>query len=103
MQWRHRKHPWEPADYDEEVIYAIRAFRDGKALPHQQALAWKWLMFVTAAGDGFDDLSFRPGGDGQRETDFAEGKRFVGLQMRKMLHPDVLEAAKKQAALAAKR
>jgi hypothetical protein len=102
MLWRHRKHPWEPAEYSEEVIYAVRAMKDGTALPHQQQLAWRWLMFVTAAGDGFDDLSFRPGGDGPRETDFAEGKRFVGLQMRKMLHPDVLDAVRK-AASAAKR
>ena len=103
MLWRHRKHPWEPAEYSEEVIYAIRAMKDGTALPHQQQLAWRCLMFVTGAGDGIDDLSFRPGGDGQRETDFAEGKRYVGLQLRKMLHPDVLEAVKKQAAAAAKR
>lgn len=103
MQWRHKKHPWEPSEYSEEVIYAIRAMRDGTALPHQQQLAWKWLMFVTAAGDGFDDLSFRPGSDGPRETDFAEGKRYVGLQLRKMLHPDVLDAVRKAASAATKR
>lgn len=87
--WKHKPHPYAPADWDEDVVYALRALHDGKALAHQQQIAWEWLMYVTAAGDGFADLSFRPGPDGQRETDFAEGKRFVGLQMRKMLHPSV--------------
>ena len=87
--WKPKLRAHDPADYDPEVVYALRAMHDGAALPHQQKLAWEWLMYVTAAGDGFADLSFRPGPDGQRETDFAEGKRFVGLQMRKMLHPSV--------------
>lgn len=90
MKWVPKKNPWDPPDYDDDVVYAIRALREGTAHPHQQALAWSWLMYATAAGEGFDDLSFRPGGtEGRRATDFAEGKRFVGLQLRKMLHPRV--------------
>ena len=85
--WKPKSLPWEPVDYDDEVVYAVRAFWEGKALPHQQTLVREWLMYLTGAGDGFADLSFRPGSDGQRATDFAEGKRFVGLQIRKMLHP----------------
>ena len=87
--WKHHQKPYTPVASDEDVVYALRALHDGKALAHQQQLAWEWLMYVTGAGDGWADLSFRPGPDGQRETDFAEGKRFIGLQMRKMLHPYV--------------
>ena len=84
--WKAKVKPYEPADYDEDVIYAVRALSAGTALPHQQKVAWDWLMYVTGTGD-FQELSFRPGGaEGTRETDFAEGKRFVGLQVLKMLH-----------------
>ena len=31
-------------------------------------------------------LSYRPGEDGRRDTDFAEGKRFVGAQVVKMMN-----------------
>lgn len=87
MTWEPQDKPWKPADYDAEVVHAVRAVHAGEALPHQQQKFWDWLMYVTAGGEGWDDLSFRIGEDGRRETDFAEGKRFVGLQVRKMLHP----------------
>ncbi len=90
--WRPKKDPWMPADYDEMTCYAVKAFANGTANEQQQRLAWDWLMYLTGAGDEFQDLSFRPGADGIRATDFAEGKRFVGQQIRKLLHPAVLEA-----------
>jgi hypothetical protein len=85
--WSPKKDPWMPPDYDDVVVYAIRALALGKANAHQQGVAWKWLQYVTGASDEFADLSFRPGAEGQIATTFAEGKRFVGLQIRKMLHP----------------
>lgn len=88
--WAHRAHPWEPPDcYTETVIYAVRAWREGTATQAQQLLAWEWVQFLAASGDGYQDLSYRPGPDGARETDFAEGKRFVGLQLRKLLRAEV--------------
>lgn len=92
--WKFHKQSYLPAEYvirdaagnvtdDGRVVYAIRALHDGKATDSQQKLVWDWLMYVT----GQDDISFRPGEDGRRETDFAEGKRFVGQQIRKMLDP----------------
>ena len=87
--WKPKRHAHDPADYEDEVVWAVRALAAGTAVAHQQQLAWEWIMYVTGAGAEFQDLSFRPGPDGQRETDFAEGKRFVGLQLRKMLHPMV--------------
>ena len=87
--WAHGEKAFAPVSYDADVVAAVRAIHNGTALGHQQTLLWEWLMYVTAAGDGWDDLSFRPGADGQRETDFMEGRRFVGLQFKKMLHPRV--------------
>ena len=87
--WKAKKDPWFPADYDDEVVYAVRALHSGTANDGQQKLVWSWMMYITGAGDEFADMSFRPGPTGDRDTTFAEGKRFAGLQLRKMLHPAV--------------
>jgi len=83
--WKPKKEPWLPPDYDDRVIYAMRALAEGKATEGQQRIIWRWLGYVT----GVEEMTFRPGQDGTRDTDFAEGKRYVGLQMRKMLHPEL--------------
>lgn len=82
-EWKAKANPWEPPDYDELVIYAIRAVHTGTANEGQQKLFWHWLQYASGA----DDISFRPGEGGERATSFAEGKRFLGQQLRKMLHP----------------
>ena len=87
--WRPKAEPHNPPDYDDDVIMAVRSFAAGVANKHQQELAWTWFMYVTAASDEFQDLSYRPGDKGIRATDFAEGKRFVGQQMRKLLRPEL--------------
>lgn len=87
--WYPKKDPWMPAEYDDDVIYAVRAFEKGIANDGQQKLVWDWLMYLTGSGDQFQDISFRPGADGMRATDFAEGKRFVGQQIRKLLRPEL--------------
>ena len=69
--------PWDTAEFEPADIGAIKALIDGRAEPHQQQRVVVWLRKAT----GMDSLAFRPGGeDGRRSTDFAEGKRFVGLQ-----------------------
>ena len=79
--------PWGAGD--PEIVMAIRAFKDGVANAAQQQLAWKYLMFVTGASEEFADMSYRPDErGGRRATDFAEGKRFVGLQLRKLLRSE---------------
>lgn len=90
-----KKWPWEAADYDADgrIVYAVRALSEGKATDAQQKVVWEWMMYLTGAGERWQDLSFRYGPDGSRATDFAEGKRFVGLQLRKMLHPAVTPQA----------
>ena len=44
------------------------------------------LKFVIENIAGAYDVSYRPGADeGRRDTDFAEGRRFTGLQIIKLL------------------
>lgn len=86
----HKAEPWRPADYDADDHRAVLALSQGEATPAQQRLAWGWILF--AAGHG--DVSFRPGGlAGQRETDFAEGRKWVAEQMLKLsrLNPAIHE------------
>lgn len=72
-------------DKGERVVYAARALFKGTANEVQQKLIWDWLMYVTAQ----DGSSFVRGPDGDRVTAFAEGKRFVGLQLRALLNPSL--------------
>ena len=66
--------PWEmdPATLPE--VAAIRAIVNGEATGDQQRLFVKWLEKATAVGE----LEFRA--NSERESNFAAGKRFVGLQ-----------------------
>lgn len=57
---------------------AIRAVNDGVATPEQQRLA---LTTIIEEICGYYDLSYRPS---DRDTAFAEGKRFVGAQIVKL-------------------
>lgn len=66
---------WEPAD-----VSALQALQRGDATSDQQKRALDYI--ITLAGTY--DLSYRP--DSDRDTTFAEGKRFVGLQIVKALH-----------------
>lgn len=82
--------PNRPAEYDEAIIMAVRAFSEGKANDGQQIAVWNWLLHAVCQVEG---MSYRAGGiEAQRATDFAEGKRFVANQLRKMLNPITLEA-----------
>jgi hypothetical protein len=85
--WLPKKDPWMPPDRDDAVIWATLAFSKGKATETQQMLLWDWMMYFTGASDEYADLSFRPGEEGRRATDFAEGKRCIGLGLRSNVHP----------------
>lgn len=97
QQWRPKADPHAPSDWTEESVYSIRALYAGTANEGQQKTAMKWIEYLCGVGD-FEDMAYRPGEDGRRATDFAEGKRFVGLQIRKMLHPAVTEAIEQERA-----
>lgn len=90
--------PWAPPAYTDDIVYSIRALAEGKANQGQQIAAWEYLMFITGASDAYADISFRPdeyGGD--RATVFAEGKRFIGLMLRKMFRPELTPRASQSA------
>lgn len=96
--WRPKAHPYEPGDWDENIFMAFRSFYAGKANDGQQHLVWQYIQYLCGVGD-YQDLSWRPGGpDGERQTSFAEGKRFVGLQLLKLLHDSTLEALERERA-----
>jgi hypothetical protein len=87
--WLPKPKPWHPPDHDDEVVAAVRAVEYGNANEAQQRTFWRYLMYVTGASEEFADLSFRSEDvGGARATDFAEGKRFVGLMIRKLLRAE---------------
>jgi hypothetical protein len=64
---------------------AMIAVVGGVASPQQAKHALDWVMREAAR---VPDMSFQLGGeDGRRATDFAEGRRYVGLQIRRLLQP----------------
>ena len=73
--------PWHPAPYEEADVYAIKALAAGVANEGQQQRALGWIVNTLC---GTYDLSFRDGDNADRNTAFAEGKRFVGLQLVKL-------------------
>lgn len=75
--------PWKPPQYEEADAHAFRALHAGTATPEQQRRA---LDFIIDSLAGTYDLSYRPSSD--RDTAFAEGRRFVGLQIVKFLQID---------------
>ena len=60
--------PWIPVGYDEALTGAVKALASG-----------------TANADQRQRALYRPGEDGRRDTDFHEGRRFVGNQIVKQL------------------
>jgi len=68
--------PWSDAD-----AYAVKALAAGNASEGQQKRFLSWL--INGAAQTYD-VSFSPTSD--RETSFAEGRRFVGLQVVKLLN-----------------
>jgi len=71
--------PWAPAKYTVAQAAAVQALSHGTADKEQQIRALKWIVEDVC---GTYDMSYRP--DSTRDSDFAEGKRFVGNQIVKM-------------------
>jgi len=75
--------PWHPVPWELADAGALQALEAGTANKEQQQRALLWLVNVAS---GRDQMSFQPGGEeGRRDSDFAEGRRFVGSQVVKML------------------
>lgn len=72
----------EPPDAVQADAAAIQALAAGSATADQQVRALNWIVYFAAATY---DMSFRPDGlGGDRATAFAEGRRFVGLEIVKL-------------------
>ena len=65
--------PYQPIECDPADIGAIKALCAGVANDAQQLRFVAWMQRATAVGE----MSYRPD---DRDTAFAEGKRFVGIQ-----------------------
>ena len=76
--------------YGRPELNAMYALSRGEATQEQQLLAWGWIIGALCR---FHDVSYRPGADGDRDTAFAEGRRFVAAQMIHMtrVNPSLLE------------
>lgn len=73
--------PWKPTEWEPADVAAIQALVRGDASPEQQRRAIDYIIKDIA---GTYDLSYRP--DSERDSTFAEGKRFVGLQIVKAVN-----------------
>ena len=73
--------PWMPVDWDMADAAAIQALRTGTATEAQQMRAIGFILEVICDRNG---MSYRPGADGDRDTAFAEGRRYVGNQIVKL-------------------
>jgi hypothetical protein len=81
--------PWLLPPIGNADIFALQAMSKGIANEGQQQRAWTYIIRILCATDM---MSFWPGAeDGRRATDFAEGKRWVGIQLRRIerLRPDM--------------
>lgn len=74
--------PWKPVAYHLADAGALQALLRGDASADQQQRALKYVIEAIA---GTYEVSYRPGEEGRRDTDFAEGRRYVGLQIVKLL------------------
>jgi hypothetical protein len=70
--------PWKPTEWEPADVAAIQALVRGDATPEQQRRAIDYIINDIA---GTYDMSYRP--DSERDSVFAEGKRYVGLQLVK--------------------
>ena len=73
-----------PYVWTDEDAYAIQALMAGRASEAQQLRAMQVIVHGLC---GTYDLSYRPASD--RDTAFAEGKRFVGLQCVKFARMNI--------------
>lgn len=83
---KERQRPWYPKPYGLAEASAIQNIAAGTATPEQQKHGMRFIIQVLCATY---DMSYRPGEDGQRDTDFAEGARNVGLQLVKLVNIDL--------------
>lgn len=70
------RRPWKPGPCEKADVYALKALASGSASEGQQKRALDWILNVAC---GVRDTTYFP--DSPRDSDFAAGKRFVGLEI----------------------
>lgn len=81
LQYRvqHVEPPWSPTALSKFDVYAFRALYEGQASEGQQ----KRVVELISRICGGTELEFRP--EGERASAFSSGKRFVWLELVKLL------------------
>jgi hypothetical protein len=83
---------WSPPAFDPADAYALKALQTGTANESQQKRALDWIIHRAAwtYNDTYSPFS-------ERDSTFAQGRRFVGLQIVKLLNLSaaVLDSLKK--------
>lgn len=85
--------PWMPPEWEIPDAAAIKALEHGTATEDQQRRALDWI--IREACRTYDQ-TYYPGPEGERDSDFAQGKRSVGLNIISLLHVDLTSVRKRQ-------
>lgn len=75
------RRPWHPAPFSVDHVYAMQNLAKGEANEVQQKLALDFL--INGLSCTYESIYFA---DNPRDTDFASGKRHVGLQIVKLVN-----------------
>jgi hypothetical protein len=70
------RRPYKPSPCEKADVFALKALAAGVASEGQQKRALEWILKVAC---GIGDNTYYP--NSERDTTFAEGKRFVGLEI----------------------
>ena len=90
-----KSNAWDPVECEKADIVAVKALSNGTANSEMQIRAINWIVNQACA---YYDLSYRPGEGGRRDTDFAEGRRFVGAQIVKLTKLDLSKLKQSESA-----
>lgn len=85
--------PWKPIILTEQQIYAIKALERGEAGPEEQKRALRAIVYDICRT--YDD-AYRPGPDGDRETNYALGMQKAGREIVKCLNVDFAELKRRR-------
>jgi hypothetical protein len=75
-----KKGPIPLPEWNKQTVIAFQALQAGVANDGQQKSCLDWILYEAAR---IRDMTFDP--NSTRLSDFAEGRRFVGLQLGKLL------------------
>ena len=71
--------PYLPPVYDLADVTAMQALYAGEATPEQQKRALNWILYSACS---VNDVEYRTN---DRDHAFSSGRRFIGLQINKLI------------------